>query len=93
MAQSIVNEQSLAGRRRSRRFPFAATVEATWQNFSGKIFRETGRATEVNSPGWLVRDAWLDYCSAGDLLARITAALPNHKDQRGPKTKTDRKAR
>jgi hypothetical protein len=54
MAQPIVNEQSLAGRRRSRRFPFAATVEATWQESSGKIFRETGRATEVNSQGGLL---------------------------------------
>jgi hypothetical protein len=54
MAQPIVNEPSLAGRRRSRRFPFVSAVEATWQESGGKIFRETGRATEVNAQGGLL---------------------------------------
>ena len=44
----------LPGRRRSRRFPFVAAVEATWQESNGTVFRETGRAKEVNSQGGLL---------------------------------------
>ncbi|MGA9882933.1 MAG: hypothetical protein WBQ34_04340 [Candidatus Acidiferrales bacterium] len=55
MAQPIVDQKSfLPGRRRSRRFPFVSTVEATWQEADGKVFRETGRATEVNAQGGLL---------------------------------------
>jgi hypothetical protein len=55
MAPPIVNQPSfLPGRRRSRRFPFVSAVEATWQEANGKVFRETGRATEVNTQGGLV---------------------------------------
>jgi len=55
MAQPIANQpSSTAGRRRSRRFPFISPVEATWQEAGGKIFREAGRATEVNAQGGLV---------------------------------------
>ena len=55
MAQPIANQpSSTAGRRRSRRFPFISPVEATWQEGGGKIFREAGRATEVNAQGGLV---------------------------------------
>ena len=43
-----------AGKRRSRRFPFISQVEATWQEADGKIFREAGRATEVNAQGGLL---------------------------------------
>jgi hypothetical protein len=42
------------GRRRSRRFSFVYAVEATWQESNGKLFRETGRATEVNAQGGLL---------------------------------------
>jgi hypothetical protein len=45
---------SPAGKRRSRRFPFISPVEATWQEPSGKIFREAGQATEVNAQGGLL---------------------------------------
>jgi len=55
MAQPIANQpSSTAGKRRSRRFPFISPVEATWQEAGGKIFREAGRATEVNAQGALV---------------------------------------
>jgi hypothetical protein len=55
MTQPIANEpSSTAGKRRSRRFPFISPVEATWQEAGGKIFREAGRATEVNAQGGLV---------------------------------------
>jgi hypothetical protein len=55
MADPNANQQSfLPGRRRSRRFPFASAVEATWQESNGKILRETGRATEVNAQGGLL---------------------------------------
>ena len=55
MAQPIANQpSSTAGKRRSRRFPFISPVEATWQEAGGKIFREAGRATEVNAQGGLV---------------------------------------
>jgi hypothetical protein len=55
MAQPIANQpSSTAGKRRSRRFPFISQVEATWQEAGGKIFREAGRATEVNAQGGLV---------------------------------------
>ena len=55
MAQPIGNQpSSTAGKRRSRRFPFISPVEATWQEAGGKIFREAGRATEVNAQGGLV---------------------------------------
>jgi hypothetical protein len=45
---------SILGKRRSRRFPFVSPVEATWQEADGKIFREAGRATEVNAQGGLL---------------------------------------
>jgi len=55
MAQPIANQpSSTAQKRRSRRFPFISPVEATWQEANGKIFRETGRATEVNAQGGLL---------------------------------------
>jgi len=55
MAQPTVNQPSfLPGRRRSRRFHFVSTVEATWQEPNGKVIRETGRATEVNGQGGLI---------------------------------------
>jgi hypothetical protein len=55
MAEPNVNQPSfLPGRRRSRRFPFVSAVEATWQEASGKVVRETGRATEVNAQGGLL---------------------------------------
>ncbi len=55
MAEPNANQPpSGAGKRRSRRFPFASPVEATWQEPNGKIFRENGRATEVNAQGGLV---------------------------------------
>ena len=43
-----------AGKRRSRRFPFQSLVEATWQEPSGKVFREQAKATEVNAHGGLL---------------------------------------
>src|SRR5215467_5436216 len=55
MTQPTVNQpSSTAGKRRSRRFPFVSPVEATWQETSGKIFREAGQATEVNAQGGLL---------------------------------------
>src|ERR1700740_2193375 len=55
MAQRISNQPSSTDRRRrSRRFPFVSPVEATWQEADGKIFRESGRATEVNAQGGLL---------------------------------------
>ena len=55
MAQPIVNQPpTLTGKRRSRRFPLISTVEATWQEADGKIFRESGRATDVNAQGGLL---------------------------------------
>jgi len=55
MPQPIVNQpSSTTGKRRSRRFPFVSPVEATWQEANGKIFRETGQATEVNAQGGLL---------------------------------------
>ena len=55
MAQPNVNQRSsTAGKRRSRRFPFISPVEATWQQADGKVFREAGRATEVNAQGGLL---------------------------------------
>ena len=55
MVRPIANQpSSTAGKRRSRRFPFISPVEATWQGAGGKIFREAGRATEVNAQGGLV---------------------------------------
>jgi hypothetical protein len=55
MADPIANQPSVpAQRRRSRRFPFFSQVEATWQEPNGKIFRETGQATEVNAQGGLL---------------------------------------
>jgi len=55
MAQPTANQPSpIAGKRRSRRFPFISPVEATWQEKDGKIFREAGQATEVNAQGGLL---------------------------------------
>ena len=55
MAQPTVNQRSsTGGKRRSRRFPFVSSVEATWQEANGKIFRENGRATEVSAHGGLL---------------------------------------
>jgi hypothetical protein len=55
MAQPIADQPSSSARkRRSRRFPFISPVEATWQEADGKIFREAGRATEVNAQGGLL---------------------------------------
>jgi hypothetical protein len=55
MAQPIANQpSSTARKRRSRRFPFISPVEATWQEADGKIFREAGQATEVNTQGGLL---------------------------------------
>ena len=54
MPQPTANQPSTAGKRRSRRFPFVSPVEATWQEASGKIFREAGPATEVNAQGGLL---------------------------------------
>jgi hypothetical protein len=55
MAQASANHSPfLPGRRRSRRFPFVSPVEATWQGTNGKVFREAGRAKEVNSQGGLL---------------------------------------
>jgi len=55
VAQPSGNQPPLtAGKRRSRRFPFVSPVEATWQEANGKIFRENGRATEVNAQGGLL---------------------------------------
>ena len=55
MPQPIANQpSSTPGKRRSRRFPFISPVEATWQEADGKIFREAGRATEVNAQGGLL---------------------------------------
>jgi hypothetical protein len=55
MAQQTVNQPTfLPGRRRSRRFHYISTVEATWQEPNGKVIRETGRATEVNGQGGLI---------------------------------------
>ncbi len=53
MAQANQPSSTL-GKRRSRRFPFVSPVEATWQEADGKIFREAGRATEVNAQGGLL---------------------------------------
>jgi hypothetical protein len=56
MAQSIPDQPSSSGgKRRCRRFPFISRVEATWQEPNGKIFRETGQATEVNAQGGLLK--------------------------------------
>jgi len=41
-------------KRRSRRFPFLSAVEATWQDPTGKVFREEAKATEVNAHGGLL---------------------------------------
>ncbi|MDE3171019.1 MAG: hypothetical protein KGL75_12825 [Acidobacteriota bacterium] len=55
MAQPLANDPSFSsGRRRSRRFSFISAVEATWQEANGKVFRETGRAKEVNAQGGLL---------------------------------------
>lgn len=54
MTQPDGKQPSGAGKRRSRRFPFVSPVEATWQDPNGKIFRESGRATEVNAQGGLL---------------------------------------
>jgi hypothetical protein len=49
-----VKRATSADGRRSRRFPFVSPVEATWQEPSGAIVRESGRATEVNAQGGLL---------------------------------------
>ena len=54
MAEPDGKQPSGVGKRRSRRFPFVSPVEATWQDANGKIFRESGRATEVNAQGGLL---------------------------------------
>ena len=55
MAQPIANQpSSSAESRRSRRFPFISPVEATWQEADGRIVREAGQATEVNTQGGLL---------------------------------------
>jgi hypothetical protein len=55
MVQPIPDQpSSRAGKRRSRRFPFISPVEATWQEADGKVFRESGQATEVNAQGGLL---------------------------------------
>jgi hypothetical protein len=55
MTQPSANQPSSADRRRwSRRFPFISPVQATWQEASDKLFRETGQATEVNAQGGLL---------------------------------------
>jgi len=55
MAPPIPNQPAPpTAKRRSRRFPFVSPVEATWQEANGKIFREAGRATEVNTQGGLL---------------------------------------
>ena len=55
MAQTISNQiPSSADGRRSRRFPFISPVEATWQETDGRIIREAGQATEVNTQGGLL---------------------------------------
>jgi hypothetical protein len=55
VTQSIANQSSTTtGQRRSRRFSVVSPIEATWQDADGKIFRESGRATEVNAQGGLL---------------------------------------
>ncbi|HYL64030.1 MAG TPA: hypothetical protein VE077_15550 [Candidatus Methylomirabilis sp.] len=55
MSQPSSNQPpSSVSKRRSRRFPFVSPVEATWQEPNGKIFRENGRALEVNAQGGLL---------------------------------------
>lgn len=55
MTQSIADHSSpSSGTRRSRRFAVVSPIEATWQDADGKIFREPGRATEVNAQGGLL---------------------------------------
>lgn len=55
MTQPIADQpSSTSGARRSRRFAVISPIEATWQGADGKIFREPGRATEVNAQGGLL---------------------------------------
>lgn len=55
MTQPIADQSSSTpGTRRSRRFAVVSPIEATWQDAAGKIFREPGRATEVNAQGGLL---------------------------------------
>jgi hypothetical protein len=55
VTEPIANQSSTTtGQRRSRRFSVISPIEATWQEADGKIFRESGRATEVNAQGGLL---------------------------------------
>ena len=55
MAEPIANQPaSITGKRRSRRFPFNSSVEATWQEANGRVVREAAQATEVNAQGGLL---------------------------------------
>ncbi len=67
MTQPSANQSSqAAGKRRSRRFPFISPVEATWQEKDGKIVREAGQATEVNTQGGLLE--MKSYPSVGNQI-------------------------
>jgi hypothetical protein len=79
MAPPIPNQPpSLPGKRRSRRFPFISPVEATWQEPSGKIFREAGQATEVNAQGGLLE--MKTYPAAGTQI-ELTNLLTHETSQ------------
>jgi hypothetical protein len=70
MAEPIVNP---AEKRRSRRFVFVSPVEAAWQEADGKIFREAGRATEVNAHGALLQlKAWAAVGSQMELTNLVS---------------------
>jgi hypothetical protein len=79
MAQPIVTQpSSTVERRRSRRFPFISPVEATWQEGDGKVFREVGRATEVNAHGGLLE--MKDWAAIGSQM-QLTNFLSHETSQ------------
>lgn len=79
MPQPITNEPApTTGKRRSRRFPLISPVEATWQDADGKIFRESGRATDVSAQGALLE--MKSYPASGSRI-ELKSLLSNESSQ------------
>ena len=79
MAQPVVNQPSaILSKRRSRRFPFISSVEATWQEATGKVFREAGQATEVSARGGLLE--MRTYPAVGSQI-ELTSLLSHESSQ------------
>jgi len=86
---TIVKRTTPADGRRSRRFPFVSPVEATWQEPSGKIVRESGRATEVNAQGGLLELKTYPPAGSQIELKNLISHESSHARVVGPRRNTE----